>query len=447
MSASASGTVASLTGWQLGVYETLCDLTGPGHEVVERRELLGALPSIMARAGSHADDPGQAVSLALQRLRDKGIVRFVGPGRYRLAGPIGGDSMAGEQRGGVVTVGEDYIVQGYERGSGAATGVPAAQVKAARLAIVEADGERHAADCRRRYDDLLAKTEGYRVRLGDLRIDPTYQRGIERAHVERLKRDFDPLLVGTLAVSLRQGQPGAPDEMYILDGQQRKQVFAELGFGNREVDAKVWLGLTPEEEARVFLGLNAGKTISAASRLRARKAAGYKDAAEIDRAIAEAGFEIDYSNGQKPYLIAAVTAVEAVYDAAGGLEHGGLARTRAALVLHRKLWNGRRGYESALVRAVGAFTIRHYGEIKTDLLAARFQPPRVAPGSRLPWTPHELMSEGAGKFDRQPAAGAALILALEHDRITGTPKTRFNPSGAAMYQLSDVKRARARGEC
>jgi len=285
------------------------------------------------------------------------------------------------------------------------------------------------------------------VPMAGLRIDPTYQRGIERAHVERMKAEFDPLLVGTLAVSLREGQNGAPDEMYVLDGQQRLALFRELGFGTRDVDAKVWLGLTPEEEARVFLGLNASKTISAASRLRARKAAGYRDAAEVDRAITEAGFEIDYSNGQKPFQLAAVTAVEAVYEAAGGLEHGGFIRTKAALLLHRKLWNGRRAHESALIRAVGAFTVRHYGEIKTDLLAARFQPPRKAPGTQLLWSPQVLVSEGAGKFDRQPAAGAAFLLAQEHDRITGTAKTRFNPAGAAMYQLPEVKRARARGEC
>jgi hypothetical protein len=438
-----------LSGWQLAVYEVLLDLTRSGHSIIDRKDLVGwRLFSMSERVGSRSKDPAQDVSLALQRLRDKGLVEFIGTGKYRLCDRIGGGQMGTEAEAqGLIRVGADSVVESYERGARLPGGVSAEQLRAARLAVVEAEGERHASDCRRRYDDLLARTEGYRVRIGELRVDRTYQRGIERAHVERLKTEFDPLLVGTLAVSLRQGQNGGADEMYVLDGQQRLQVFGELGFGNREVDAKVWLGLTPEEEARVFLGLNASKTINAASRLRARKAAGYRDAAEIDRAIAEAGFEIDYTNGQKPYMIAAVTAVEAVYDAAGGLEHGGFGRTKAALVLHRKLWNGRRSYESALIRAVGAFMIRHYGEVKDDLLAGRFQPPKTAPGSRLPWSPQQLISEGAGKFDRQPAAGAALILAQEHDRISGIPKTRFNPSGAAMYQLPEVKRARARGEC
>jgi hypothetical protein len=78
-----------LTGWQLAVYEALCALTGPEHEVVGRNELVrpDVLASIMARAGSGAKDPEQAVSLALQRLRDKGFVEFVGPGRYRVCEP------------------------------------------------------------------------------------------------------------------------------------------------------------------------------------------------------------------------------------------------------------------------------------------------------------------------------------------------------------------------
>lgn len=79
-----------LTGWQRAVYEALRALTGPEHEVVGRDELVGRrLASIMARAGSAAKDPEQAVSLALQRLRDKGLVDFVGPGRYRLCEPGG----------------------------------------------------------------------------------------------------------------------------------------------------------------------------------------------------------------------------------------------------------------------------------------------------------------------------------------------------------------------
>jgi hypothetical protein len=77
-----------LTGWQLAVYEALCALTGREHEVVGRNELVGGrLASIMARAGSGAKDPEQAVSLALQRLRDKGLIEFVGPGRYRVCEP------------------------------------------------------------------------------------------------------------------------------------------------------------------------------------------------------------------------------------------------------------------------------------------------------------------------------------------------------------------------
>lgn len=343
---------------------------------------------------------------------------------------------------GLVRIGSDGIVAGYERTAEMPPGISRAQLKAVRTPDSEEKARRHAAECRRRYDDLLSRTEGYRVPIEQLKIDEDYQREIEEAHVERLLRDFEPLLVGTLAVSLRDD-----GEMYVLDGQQRLQVFHRLGFGERKVDAKVWVGLTQAEEAKVFLGLNSGKTINAANRLRARKTAGERVAAEVDAAVTEAGFEVDYRNGAVPYRIAAVTSVEAVYEAAGGLERGGFERTKAALVLHRKLWNGRRSHEAALIRAVGAFTIRHYGHIRVDLLARRLGPDKQAHATKLPWSPQVLFAEGAGKFDRQPAAGAALVLAQEHDRITGISKTLFRPEGAAMYMLSEVKRARQRGEC
>ena len=82
-----------LSGWQLAVYEALHALTGPEHDVVSRSELTGRrLGAITARAGSGAKDPEQAVSLALQRLRDKGRIEFVGPGRYRVCDPGPGDT-------------------------------------------------------------------------------------------------------------------------------------------------------------------------------------------------------------------------------------------------------------------------------------------------------------------------------------------------------------------
>lgn len=82
-----------LTGWQLAVYEALHDLSGPGHISVSRHELLQfRLFSLMERAGSGTREPGQAVSLALQRLRDKGLVEFVGIGMYRLREPVEGST-------------------------------------------------------------------------------------------------------------------------------------------------------------------------------------------------------------------------------------------------------------------------------------------------------------------------------------------------------------------
>ena len=55
--------------------------SGPGCPCVSRHDLLRyRLFSLLERAGSRSRVPAQDVSLALQRLRDKGLVEFVGVG-------------------------------------------------------------------------------------------------------------------------------------------------------------------------------------------------------------------------------------------------------------------------------------------------------------------------------------------------------------------------------
>jgi hypothetical protein len=74
-----------LVGWQQVVYDALSDIGGAERAVVTRRQLLTwRLISMAEDAHSHTEHAGQAVSLALQRLRDKGLVEFVGIGAYRL---------------------------------------------------------------------------------------------------------------------------------------------------------------------------------------------------------------------------------------------------------------------------------------------------------------------------------------------------------------------------
>ncbi len=87
------------SGWQRAVYDAFCDLSGPGCPCVSRHHLLQyRLISLMEQAGSRSRTPGQDVSLALQRLRDKGLVEFVGVGTYRLKEPGTGTAAGWHRR-------------------------------------------------------------------------------------------------------------------------------------------------------------------------------------------------------------------------------------------------------------------------------------------------------------------------------------------------------------
>ena len=112
----------SLSGWQRAVYEALCDLSGPGCPCVSRHDLLQyRLFSLMERAGSHSRTPGQDVSLALQRLRDKGLVEFVGVGTYRLKEPGTGTAAGWHRRPLEIETGVTMTEQivGHKMASGA----------------------------------------------------------------------------------------------------------------------------------------------------------------------------------------------------------------------------------------------------------------------------------------------------------------------------------------
>lgn len=91
------------------------------------------------------------------------------------------------------------------------------------------------------------------VFAADLTVYPEAQRMYLPGHAARLKREWDPLMVGTIEVSRR------PDgTMHVMDGFHRYTVAMDLDPA-AVLRAEVYEGLTPEQEALKFLAANKGR--------------------------------------------------------------------------------------------------------------------------------------------------------------------------------------------
>jgi hypothetical protein len=130
------------------------------------------------------------------------------------------------------------------------------------------------------------EVEVHRIPISRLRVDPNYQRHLDRTRVERMARQWSDRLCGALAVSDR-----ADGTFYVVDGQHRYEALSILR--RPTVPCFVWAGLSREQEADLFVTLNTERrAVRMDDRFRARLAAGDRHAAEIVAIAEQAGFSV-----------------------------------------------------------------------------------------------------------------------------------------------------------
>lgn len=166
------------------------------------------------------------------------------------------------------------------------------------------------------------------VDLGTLSVDHTYQRPPGRK-AEEIGKGWNASLVGVIVVSDR-----GNGEMVIVDGQNRW--IGARAAGLDELPADIRMGMTIEEEAKLFDDLNTGRSyVSAIDRFRARLI--YRDpiAIDINQIIHDYEGEIAERLGSKysdQTSVRAVAQLERVYKALGA---DGL---RAILSVIKEAW-------------------------------------------------------------------------------------------------------------
>jgi hypothetical protein len=178
--------------------------------------------------------------------------------------------------------------------------------------------------------------------------------GVDEKRVADMAADFRPELLGTLTVSER-----SDGSLVVLDGNHRLTLCRRVNY-QKPLNVEVFSGLSPAQEASLFLGRNNGRMPSAISKFVARVVEGDPTAVAIDRLIQDHGWVVSVQNDDG--VIAAVQAFERVYR----LGHDVADKTLGIIT---EAWErDRKSSDSFMLAGVGALVHRWGDKLDRDKL-------------------------------------------------------------------------------
>jgi hypothetical protein len=206
------------------------------------------------------------------------------------------------------------------------------------------------------------------IPLSKLKVDRAAEGGYARSPSEdrlrKRRKDWDLRKVGTIEVSQR-----TDGTLWLIDGQHRREVALEMGI--EKLPALVHYGLTPEEEADLYLGKADALPQQALSQFMARLRRGDREAKALKAAVEGVGLKIgsDYRMAHSDDgTVIAIGRLERIYTTAGGT---GL---REVLLLAKEAWGlDHRAYQQAMLEAVFQFWIAFHTLYDRDRLLQRMK--------------------------------------------------------------------------
>lgn len=197
-----------------------------------------------------------------------------------------------------------------------------------------------------------------------LMVDPSVQRTVIGPRANKLTVEFDPDKVGILHVSQREN-----GERHLIDGQHRWVAARRAGKGQTKAKCEVFEGLSPEEEAAMFLSLNDARQPSAVDRFKVGLVAGDETAVGVDKVLHKFGLRV--SSNIDDGTIACVDRLMALYRRDPALLMETLSVTNDA-------WNNRRdAVESVVIGGLSKVLATYNGEMDRGVLVRKLrkQPP------------------------------------------------------------------------
>lgn len=228
--------------------------------------------------------------------------------------------------------------------------------------------QRRAPSAKKKTDAEILAELGFPYRFGaialdEMFVDHEYQRPLT-AFVSRIRDNFNPLLVGTLILSLRGDDD--PVEEYrgryaLVDGQTRWSAMQNIGLSH--APAIVIPGMTQATEAKLFSDLQYERqNIASYYHFRADLVAGNPEALAVQKIVEQCGYTTGTASAT---AISAVVALRVVYRQGPDV----LERTLTAL---KTAWGDEVMPDGAALRGMAMF-FRWNPEADDERLARRLQ--------------------------------------------------------------------------
>ena len=187
----------------------------------------------------------------------------------------------------------------------------------------------------------------------NLERDFSYQRPVRMEKVNKIVAEFDPLLVNTLKVSLRDGH------YYVFDGSHTLEALRIVKAKEHfPVQCRLYKGLTYEREAELFAMQNGEATrVGVPYKLRALAAAGDEEVNAFLEATRACGFEINPGErSSKRGTLIAVSKAFKLYRSMGDAEY------RRMLDLLKSAWHGESWSVSQNMLSGMSLLLKTFGE-------------------------------------------------------------------------------------
>lgn len=205
------------------------------------------------------------------------------------------------------------------------------------------------------------KVKTQHIKVDELRVDPDTQRSLRPSWRDQLARNFDPNKVGILHVS-----PNGSGYR-IMDGQHRAEAMKSLGLGDERVRCLVYTGLSKQDEASIFLGLNNQKSVRAYDKFRVRVTEGDPTATEIMEVLSDVGLTL--SDQKNDGSVRAVNQLENIFTGRtlklkdGPYPH----HLRWTLAILRDAWGyDSNAFDGPIIEGLGAVILRFGDQVDRD---------------------------------------------------------------------------------
>jgi hypothetical protein len=208
--------------------------------------------------------------------------------------------------------------------------------------------------------DRMIPAEQLQVYQEVQRIPPT------RDSVRQIADSLDFSKLGALTVSQRE------DGTYsLIDGQRRVAALKHRGLGTYRVRCLVYQGLTVEQEAELFLGLNNTRVVHSLDRFAVGVTAGHAECLGINAVLKRIGWRVGRASG--PGVAVSTEAMGKIWRA----DPSGAMLARVVGVLNEAFGRDRNTLSGHVVSGVGAFLAKNQVDDKQliDKLRAKFASP------------------------------------------------------------------------